>query len=269
MHQDQIPLRALHDTLIEYEGEACYVEVLIPWLATNPKEVEWLAAFSRRVETPIPYASDEDLWHLYALSRVLELLALRFQQGEADGVDWPGPDITLQQFDLFAQALGLHVEYSTTYHPFAHEIVRLIPASNTSPQISHHHWSGLMLGNMRMLRAGVTVSASAQLLHPGIADNSTLYWAYRRKNRPYRDLSQGWGSNSSWRTRFRRDYKIGDALYFNVDGKADLMCIPPDSLDDAGLNRAERIELLLNRSFITTDKPHDDLWPYDDKLIVE
>ncbi|WP_156294150.1 hypothetical protein [Serratia oryzae] len=269
MHQDQIPLRALHDTLLEYQGEACYVEVLIPWLAANHKEVEWLASFSQRTETPIPQASNEDLWHLYALSRVLELLALRFQQGDADGVDWSGPDITSRQFDLFAEALGLHVEYSATYHPFAHEIVKLIPTSNSCPQIFHHYWSGLMLGNMRMLRAGVTVSASALTLHPGIADLSTLYWAYRRKNRPYQDMSQGWGSNSSWRTKFRRDYKIGNTLYFNVDGTEDLMLIQPDSLDDTGLNRAERIELLLNRSFVTTNMPHDDLWPYDDKIIVE
>ncbi len=35
MHQDQIPLRSLHDLLLEYEGPACYVAVLLPWLAAN------------------------------------------------------------------------------------------------------------------------------------------------------------------------------------------------------------------------------------------
>ncbi|KEY59071.1 hypothetical protein [Serratia sp. DD3] len=269
MHRDQIPLRTLCDLLLEYKGSACYAEVLTPWLASNQQEIAWLRSFAQRAGKPIPQASNEDLWHLYALSRVLELLALRFQQGEVDGGNWLGPDITRQQFDLFAKALGLDVEYTTLYHPFSHEVVQLIPDVNTSPQITYHHWSGLMLGNMRLLRAGVTISASSHVLRPGVADTSTLYWAYRRKNRPYQDLSQGWGSNSSWRTHFRRDYKIGDTLYLNVDGAKDLLLVPPDSLDDSGLNRAERVELLLNRSFVTTDKPHHDLWPYDDKFIIE
>lgn len=268
MHQDQKPLRDLHDLLLEYGGPACYAEILSPWLVANQQEVDWLRSFSQRIGEPIPKASHEELWRLYALSRVLELLTLRFQQGKENGVDWPGPDISKQQFDLFAQALGLHVEYSSIYHPFSHEIVKNIPSSSFDPEITHHHWSGLMLGNMRILRAGVTVSVSPKILRPGISDTSTLYWAYRRNNRPYNDLSQGWGSNSAWRTGFRRDYKIGNELYLNVDGTEDLMLIPHDSLNDAGLNSAERIELLLNRSFVITEKTHDDLWPYDDKIVL-
>ncbi|WP_411754477.1 hypothetical protein [Serratia sp. (in: enterobacteria)] len=262
-----MPMRSLHDHLLEYKGKDCYVEILIPWLKENQNEVDWLCSFAQRAAKPIPKASDEDLWHLYALSRVLELLILRFQKSRGDETGWSGPDISLQQFDLFAEALGLHVEYSATYHPFAHEIVELIPISSSCPKITQHHWSGLMLGDMRMLRAGVSLSAPPAVLRPGIADSSTLFWAYRRKNRPYQDLSQGWGSNSSWRTRFRRDYKIGNELYFNVDGTEDLMLGPADLLNDEGLNREERVELLVNRSFVMTDKPYDDLWPYDDKIV--
>ncbi|WP_025120568.1 MULTISPECIES: hypothetical protein [unclassified Serratia (in: enterobacteria)] len=260
-----MPMRMLHDLLLGYKGENCYVEILMPWLKENQSEVGWLCSLSQRAVTSIPKATDEELWRLYALSRVLELLALHFQKG--DGTDWPGPEISRQQFDLFAESLGIRVEYLANYHPFSHEVVELIPISNRFPQIIQHHWAGLMLGNMRMLRAGVTLSASPTVLRPGIADSSTLYWAYRRKNRPYQDLSQGWGSNSSWRTRFRRDYKIENTLYFNVDGTEDLMLIPPELLDDAGLNKEERVELLVNRSFVITDKAHDDLWPYDDKFI--
>lgn len=262
-----MPMRMLHDLLLGYKGEDCYVEILTPWMKENQSEVDWLCLFAQRGATPIPKATDEELWHLYALSRVLELLVLRFQKDRGDGTDWSGPAISLQQFNLFAENLGLHIEYSANYHPFAHEIVELIPTSSTRPKIVQHHWAGLMLGDMRMLRAGVTLSASPTVLRPGIADSSTLYWTYRRKNRPYQDLSQGWGSNSSWRTRFRRDYKIGNELYFNADGTKDLMLVPAKLINEEGLNREERVELLLNRSFITTDKPHDDLWPYDDKII--
>ena len=37
---------------------------------------------------------------------------------------------------------------------------------------------------------------------------------------------------------------------------------PPERLAD------ERIELLVNRCFILTAKPAEDLWPYDDRLVM-
>jgi hypothetical protein len=33
-----------------------------------------------------------------------------------------------------------------------------------------------------------------------------------------------------------------------------------------GLSQEERTELLLNRCFIVTNRPHIDLWPFDDTL---
>lgn len=70
------------------------------------------------------------------------------------------------------------------------------------------------------------------------------------------------GGNSQWRTRFRRDYRIGRTYYFNVDGKHDLWN-PLSAKDRDGLAREERIELLISRCFIIAKKPHDDLYPYD------
>ena len=58
-------------------------------------------------------------------------------------------------------------------------------------------------------RAGVAVCGGKDYIQPEIAMSSTIYWAFRRKYRPYSDLSHGWGSNSQWRTSFRRDYRIG------------------------------------------------------------
>ncbi|WP_437297214.1 hypothetical protein [Sorangium sp. So ce426] len=109
----------------------------------------------------------------------------------------------------------------------------------------------------------------SDVIRKGIAESSTMYWAYRRKNRPQQDLSQGWGSNSQWRTAFRRDYRVGQTSYYNVDGKRDLSALESTVEDDEGLTREERVELLTNRCFIFTAKPHDDLWPYDDKLQID
>src|SRR5262249_26375282 len=126
----------------------------------------------------------------------------------------------------------------------------------------------LLLGGMVFSRAGVRVSSGRQFISKVVAESSTLYWAFRRKNRPFQDLSHGWGSNSQWRTRFRRDYRVGQDFYYNVDGKHDLAAPEPTPEDRDGLTREERIELLTNRCFVRTMKPHGDLWPYDDMLRV-
>ncbi|MES2947762.1 MAG: hypothetical protein V4858_04390 [Pseudomonadota bacterium] len=55
---------------------------------------------------------------------------------------------------------------------------------------------------------------------------------------------------------------------FPYRGKCDLAKLPEGAVDDRGLTKAERIEMLVNRNFVTTDKPHDDLWPYDDTFSI-
>ena len=44
----------------------------------------------------------------------------------------------------------------------------------------------------------------------------------RRRSRPVRFGSLGWGHNSQWKTDFRRDYVTHDAQHFNVDGQIDI-----------------------------------------------
>lgn len=165
------------------------------------------------------------------------------------------------------EALGLRDASTVNFHPFFHEIVAVEPADDNDQPITlvRQHWPPLMLGSMMLSRGGVTVSGGQNHIRKAIAETSTLYWAYRRKDRPRQDLSAGWGSNSQWRTSFRRDYRVGTTFYFNVDGTNDLSR-PLSGPDRDGLTRGERIELLIHRCFITVDKPHDDLWPYDDAL---
>jgi hypothetical protein len=102
-------------------------------------------------------------------------------------------------------------------------------------------------------------------------NHAALYWAYRRKNRPCRDLSQGWGSNSQWCTRFRLDVETEDTFIYNLDGEF-LLNNPTaeeyDELNEQGFKTTEEaIELVRNRQFIKCTLNDGDLFPYDFKYI--
>ena len=266
MHSSQADFRELFDLIHGKHSRPLYWYVIAPWIESHADE--WLPSFASRPGSPIPSADVEDLWHLYALSRVNETLLLGFQHGRADGTDWPGPKISADEYVRFAELLGLTVTPSASFSPFFHEIVEVEEAGDEDQPISltSTFWPCLMLGDMVFSRAGVRVSGGRHFIRKDVAESSTLYWAFRRKNRPYQDLSHGWGSNSQWRTRFRRDYRIGQEFHYNVDGKHDLAAPEPTAVDRDGLTREERAELLTNRCFLRTPKPHNDLWPYDDML---
>ena len=268
MHVDQQPYRDLYDALHE---DACEPRVtLASWVERHGAEVLWLSGLRERCG-PATRAALEDLWRLYALARVLDVLTLPFQQGVADGSDWPGPSITLEEWRDFAGRLGLAVVVPERFTPFDCEIVSAVQAPKPAAAIAllRTHWPCLMLGDMLVLRAGTSVSGGSTFLNAEVAASSTLYWAYRRKTRPHVDLSDGWGSNSQWRTRFRRDYRVGDRTFLNVDGEHDLASgtlVPLDEEDR--LTREQRIELLTHRCFVLTTKDSTDLWPWDDTLVT-
>lgn len=266
-----MPFRSLHNDLHQYNGPSALADVLKPWLERNAAEVDWLRSFKERTGRPIPSASEEELWRLYGASRAFELLALRFQKGLADGSDWPGPPVSREEFAEFSQAIGLDVLRPDLYSPFHHEVVELYPAvdSDQSVLIARYHWPCLMLGPLLFMRGGVTVSAGSRAMAPGVADKSTLYWAYRRKTRPHQDLSHGWGSNSQWRTSFRRDYYLDGVFHFNVGGKIDLSTLHPEARNEEGLSVSERAELVANRCFVVTTKAGDDLFPYNDRFSMK
>jgi hypothetical protein len=263
--------RSLHDDLLEYNGQATFDEVLRPWLEKSMVEVEWLRSIRQRTGQQIPAMPAEELWDLYAVSRAIELLALGFQTGLADGSDWPGPAIPEDEFARFAQLVGLDVARPRQYSSFHHEIVGLSVAADAAQpaQLLRYHWPCLMLGPLLFMRAGVTVSSGCSVMARGIADKSTLYWTYRRKTRPHQDLAHGWGSNSSWRTSFRRDYLLDGTFHFNVDGDVDLFKLRKGALNDEGLSLEERKELVANRCFVVTTKDHADQFPYHDRFSVK
>jgi hypothetical protein len=272
MHSCQGIYRDLFEALDGATSGPAYAELLVPWVQTHREETNWLLAFCERSGDPIPAAPIEDLWRLYALSRVNETLLLDFQPLAASGPQRDRePRVSLDDYTNFMEALGLRDTSALNFHPFFHEIVEVEPSDHDEKPITlvQQHWPPLMLGPMMFSRGGVTVGGGRNYIRKAIAETSTLYWAYRRKNRPSQDLSVGWGSNSQWRTEFRRDYRVGTNFYFNVDGTNDLRR-PLSEPDRDGLTRGERIELLIHRCFITVDKDkrHNDLWPYDDVLQV-
>lgn len=104
------------------------------------------------------------------------------------------------------------------------------------------------------------------VLRSVVADASHLYWAYRRKSRPVRNLSQVRGGHSRWRTAFRRDHPIAGVCHFNVDGRVDLA--KAGFARDEDMMLAQCVELVTNRSFVVSDLPHDDRFPYNDRISV-
>jgi hypothetical protein len=260
--------RALHDALLQYDGANAFAEVLMPWASQHRAVIQELQSFREKAGTGIPQAGKYELFMLYAASRVFELLVLNFQHGHADGSAWRGPGITEHQLEEFAQQVGLEVLRPDRFSPFHHEMVEVQTASQNcqSARICTYHWPCLMLGRLLFMRAGVSVSAGADVMHPQIAASSTLYWAHRRKNRPHRDLAQGWGRNSAWKTCFRRDYHLGDQFHFNVDGGVDLAALTDECRNEEGLFPHERMELVANRCFVSVAKDDSDLFPYDDRF---
>jgi hypothetical protein len=261
MHSFQFPYRELVNRLaVGLPTEACG-ELLRSWLQEHQAEADWLRRFGAR--EPLSAAKIEDLMRLYALSRVSDILLLNFQPKKLID-EWTPSDVSLDDYQDFMLALRLRDASTSNFHPFFHEIVEVVPSDDVDEPITflRQHWPTLMLGAMMLSRGGVTVRGGRNQIRKEIAEESTLYWAYCRMNRRTKDLSGGWGSNSQWRTSFRRDYHIGDTFYFNIDAAPE----EGDLDDDDGLTPSERRELLLHRCLITSDKPHHDLWPYDEKL---
>jgi hypothetical protein len=258
MHTDQAPWRALHDGL--HDDGAAYVHMLARWAAQHPTEVEWLVSLAERRGDPIPQATTSELWRLYALSRVNETMLLRFQAGD-DRSHWQGPKLTAQEYSGFMNSLGLREVQAEEFTPFCHEIVSVDQADDDAETITvaDVHWPCLMLGDLLISRAGVAVRGGRRHVVKEVAETSCLYWAYRRRHRPTTDLSVGWGSNSQWRTCFRRDYLIDGVRYYNVDAQADLLQDRP-----TGLTPQDR-QLLIHRCFITDPEPvpAGDEWPYE------
>jgi hypothetical protein len=249
---------------------------LARWLGHHPQIVAELHEFGRP-EACRPVTKDGfwDVYGLYALSRLVEIVLGPHQPANDDpellawttGEPWwSGPPAAASAWSTLTAALHATPIAEDRFHPFFHEIVAVQPADDPDEPASlvAEHWPGVLVGSLLLARSGVTVRAGGNVLDPKVAARSCLYWAWWRRNRPVRDLSHGWGSNSQWGTAFRRDYLVGDQLYYNVDETEPHPRNPAD--EDPELTAADRRDLLRYRHSLRRDFGCE-RWPYYESLV--
>lgn len=224
-----------HDATADEAAEA-----LRAWTATRRA----IRAAPSRLRGPSS-ASQEELWTLYALGRVLDAAV-----GPLAAPDPAAAVVTLEwltaELAAFQASVGLEPFVHPVLHPFFHEVVAVEPADDpeSPPAITHVRWPGATFGRLLVLRSGVAVRAGRAWLAPAAA-GTDLYFTYARRGRQAHDLSHGWGSNSQWRTAARRDYALPDGFRFNADGDQ-----PLDEADPEGLPLDERHQLLAHRRLV-------------------
>lgn len=217
-----------------YSAEApLYATVLAPREAEIAALMKSLAKYKRRNSPCHRYeVHSEELWSLYALSRVNDALLFSFQLSAPQDDSFVAKSqgyvqshskelVTPQQYLQFFEAIGFEHRALSEFHPFTCEIVEVVPDENVmQPVVEHEFWPALMWGNMLWSRAGVRVRARSCDIDKTTAELSTLHWSRYRLFRRTDDLSIGWGSNSQWSTRFRRDYDENGCYFYNVDGRS-------------------------------------------------
>ena len=103
-----------------------FYDVLEPWLAADKTHVDWLRTFGARSGDPVPHATLEDLWDLYSLSRVSDLLMQLHRDCALD--DWQHAD--------FIKALSLQERQEASFSPVLHEIAEVDQAPDTTQPTS-------------------------------------------------------------------------------------------------------------------------------------
>lgn len=258
MHSDQWAFHQLHRRLLDGAPPA---DLLEPWFREfGDEERRWISRL--RADDPRTRPPIEDLWRLYALSRVSDLLITSTQQAFVNPDGWNLSAGTASDHRALLAGLDLEPIGSRPFHPVFHEIVEVVAADDPSEApsiVGPAFWDGFMHGPLVIARTGVRVRAGRQHVAAEVAERSRLYWSYARQRRPTLDLSDGWGHNSQWRTSFRRDLVLDGVVYFNVD--ADLL--PQDEFVDSEVTGRDLGDLVRHRCLIREQLPDDDLWPWD------
>jgi hypothetical protein len=263
-----LSIRDLYDKILNFEGEGLYQNVLQIWVAENSYKKYLSNIFNKRQSDNKIDLSQEGIWEFYALTRVLDILTLRFQtNNKADGSDWLGPEFSLSEYIAFIDLIGLDAIVPKSFDTFDCEIIEAQEGQNDF-HISECCFPAVKLENLIIKRAGVKIMLNSQDYNLTLINNASIYWTYRRKNRKCLDLSQGWGSNTQWSTDFRIDVETKDSFVYNLKGKFDLNNLTPElseELSQQNLELQEAIELTKFRHFIKSTKDDTDLFPYDFK----
>ena len=266
-----LSVRRLFHAVAEYQGGDVFLDVVDPWLDEHADAVREalapLAAFGGWTRTT--YEFGDPLETAYALSRVSDALIYKFQPLLLPGSEIPWahdihkperwPQVTRDQYLAVFARLGMAPIGDVAFEPFFHEVVHVAQHERPAApvEITGTVWPGLMFGEMLFSRTGATVRAGAQHVVAGIADRSPLHGVFVRRYRDTSDGSLGWGSNSQWKTDFRRDYLTDAAFHLDVDEE-------PDSDQDflgepTRLTPAERSDLVRHRC-LTRPLQDPDAW---------
>ena len=252
--------RSLYSKVLGYKGTSLSRNVLEPAAPALRDALEPL----RYLRNPGPLKADDHSWTLYALSRINDLLLLSFQPV----IDKPARvvPVSTEEYARFWAALGCELKDPSDFEPFFHEIVSVNQVPTGKPAVDELLWPALLFGEMLLSRAGARVSAGIEFIKKDLAEQSVLYFSHRRLHRPTCDGSEGWGSNSQWRTRFRRDYQTETEWQWNVDGKDDIRGSVASSLLQRDLTAAQRLALLKYRCWVNQKPSGDDEWfPFTDR----
>lgn len=263
----QVAWRDLYFGLLDYQDDRWSDQVIVPWADRNSAAIRELHDIGRPESRAARIRQDSGhyspLEGLYAMSRVLDVLIAPYQPVSDDPAVlnwttgkpwWTGRLADRQALPALAAAIGAVRIAEERFSPFFHEIVAVDSAGDPdSPsELVSEVWPGYLAGALLLVRAGVVLRAGVNVVDRVVASRSRMYWAWWRRNRQPTDLSHGWGSNSQWRTDFRRDYLADGELHYNVDW------YKHKRADDIAADVAT--ELVRHRCDILLD--HDDQWPY-------
>lgn len=252
------------ETILDFKAEDFFESVIKKWIVENDYK-NYISNISNKISGRKNELLQEDIWELYALSRVLDLLTLPFQtDNDADDSDWKGPRITVAEYIEFNNLLGLEITTPFSFKPFNCETIEAQIGMNDF-EIIECNFPAVKLNNLMIKKAGVKILLNPDKFNLNLINKASIYWAFRRKNRKYFDLSQGWGSNSQWRTDLRLDIETENSYIYNVTGKFNLNSPTielMEELNQQDLELNEAVELTVFRHFMKCTKDDSDLFPY-------
>jgi len=271
--------RKLYDSILEYKGYNACNDIIFPFIEAFPFGF-WPTEFLQKISTKndIPKFTQEISWSFYSFHRFNEILLLSFQKPKfSKSKDIS--KITLDQYIQIMTQVGLEVCQHKTFDPIWHQIVEVEYHQDDEKDIEIvlEIWPACKLKNLVMSRAGCKVIGGKNKINKNIAENYTLYWSHWRLDKKYNDQSLAWGSNSQWRTNFRRDYVLDKCLIYNHDADiiiSDNQYIFADegikkkfdkgyyNQDFPNFTNYQIIELITNRSLIFSNINNIEVYPY-------
>jgi len=249
---------------LEDISEDLPLETVLENLSAHTREYLDHFSYFKSLRTSLPaQVEEEELHEFYALSAFIDRLMYPLT-------------VSRNRFVSFFEDVGLDVfwpENESSFNPALCEVAEVgnWPREDKGLKTAYVYWPGIRFGELILSRAAVMVLGNNKhKVIEGIADTSTLYFTHARFRRKRADLSDGWGHNSRWRTRFSRNYVTEQHIFLNVDGEIDLHeGLGPEG--DRGVSIDLAREVLFNKCCVSqwpSGQGEDDLWPYDWKMAV-